>query len=441
MQRMVLSLRKFLGLNNLLPDHDLVKKLEFIGRTAHCDTFLLEAENVDITDEFHIRRRNGFDNKVVGNIHSLWSDGKICLYREGVYLKRLYTNYTPEILRNNLTDKRIPMVFLSLIDKVYYSDGIDTGVIENGISRSWGLDSPIHPVITRISGVMRGGNYKVALVYIRSNGMMSGSAIPTLTNVINNSALVLTNIPVSNDPTVAYIDIYITNPNGDALYLFHSIANGVTTYTINSNVVQAGLPLNTVGLSKPPVGDMIEYYNGKIYVINGSIAWHSESYAYELFRLRSNYIQMENPYTLFSAVKDGIWVSDGKRIYFMQGDNPPFKLLDKADYGAIKGTAQKISGDYIGEGVSNPVIVWASPSGICVGGDGGSFKNLTDKNYSFPITENGISFFKQARGINQYIIALKNASDAENINEDSIYINMEGEVDITLPNFNLNVLG
>jgi hypothetical protein len=76
-----------------------------------------------------------------------------------------------------------------------------------------------------------------------------------------------------------------------------------------------------------------------------------------------------------------------------------------------------ISGDYVGDGIGNKVLLWASSNGICVGRDGGVFENLTDKHYRFPVAKTGISFFRQKRGINQYIISLKDATQAENIYE------------------------
>lgn len=417
MQRMVLSLKKLLGLNNIFPEYDLSTKIEFVGRTAHCDTFLKEADNVDITDEFHVRRRDGFDQKVIGNIHSLWSNDNICLYREGSYLKQLYSNYTSVTLRSNLTTLSAPMSYLSLVDKIYYMDGIDTGIIENGVSRSWGLDYPIHPNITRIDGVMREGNYKIALVYVRENGMISGTEVPIMANMVVNSALTLSNIISSSDSTVKYIDIYMTFPNGDALYFLDRINNGTTTYTINTNNVKSGLPLQVVGLSKPPTGQILEYYNGRIYVVKDNVAWYSEPFMYELFRLRTNYIMFESAFTLFAAVDDGIWVSDGNKIIFSKGNNPPFKFEEKAEYGAIRGTQKIISGDYIGEGKGEKFAVWSSPDGICIGGNGGSFKNITNKHFSFPTANEGISLFKRKRGINQLIVSLKNAGNPENIYE------------------------
>jgi hypothetical protein len=417
MQRMMLALRKILGLNNKLPEFDL-SKTEFIGRTAFTDAFLTEAENLDITDSFHIRRRQGVTKKVTGDIHSLWSDGEICLYREGEYLKRMLPDYTSSTLRSGLTTKKIRMDFLSLIGKVYYSDGYATGIVENGMSRSWGLETPYSPRYIVSTGIMKEGNYKIAYTFVRENGLISGSNIPDKVTLTNNSSIQISDIQVSTDSTVKYIDIYITHPNGEALYLYNRISNGTTSVNINSNNVKAGLPLRVIRFSKPPAGTLLEYYNGRIYIVSGNVIYYTEPFAYELINPRTNHIMFEENVTLIGAVKDGLWVTTD-RTYFAKGDNPPFEFDEKAKYGAIIGTKQVISGDYIGEGTGSEVVLWTSINGICAGMTGGNFKNLTENNYSFPMGKMGTSLFIQRRGINQYLVSFKDATGAENIYETS----------------------
>lgn len=435
MQRMMLALRKILGLNNKLPEYDL-SKTEFEGRTGFTDTYLTEAQNIDVTDNFHIRRRQGVIKKITGDIHSLWSDGEICLYREGEYLKRMLSNYSSTILRSGLTTKKIRMNFLSLIGKVYYSDGIDTGIIENGISRSWGLDIPSFPRYTTSTGTMKEGNYKIAFIYVRENGLISGSNIPVVvTLTVNNLSILITNIPVSNDSTVKYIDIYISHPNGEALYLYNRIINGTTSITINSNITKPGLPLRVIKFSKPPAGNLLEYYNGRIYIVRGNIIYYTEPFAYELINPQFNHIMFEKDITMIGAVKDGLWIATDK-TYFARGNNPPFEFDEKTNYGAIVGTKQVISGDYVGEGTGNEVVLWTSPNGICAGMDGGNFKNLTENNYSFPVSKMGMSLFIQRRGINQYLVSFKDDTGAENIYETS-----DISMILTLPMFELTALG
>jgi len=416
MQKMTLALRKILGLNNKLPEYDL-SKTEFEGRTGFTDTFLTEAENLDISDLGHVRRRRGVTKKITGNIHSLWSDGEICFYREGEYLKRLYPDYTYSTLRSGLTSQKIRMEFLSLIGKIYYSDGIDTGVIEGGISRSWGLDIPLYPKYSTSTGIMKEGNYKIAFIFIRENGLMSGSNLPDTITLTNNSSIIITSIPVSSDSTVKYVDVYISHPNGEALFFYDRISNGTTTITINTNKVKPGLPLRIIRFTKPPAGELLEYYNGRIYIAKGNVIYYTEPFAYELINPRSNHIMFKDKINMIAPVDSGIFISSGDIIYFLQGKNPPFESEVKASYRAIEGTRNYISGQYIGKGTKDIIAIWTSSKGICIGMPNGDFENLTENNYSFPEGKSGVSLFRQHRGINQYIVALKDATSAEDIYE------------------------
>ena len=415
MNRMTLMLRKILGLNNKLPLQDL-SKTEFEGRTGFTDLYLTECENIDISDNFHIRRRRGTTKKITGDIHSLWSNGNICLYREGEYLKRMYADYTSAILRSGLTTKKIRMEYLSILNKVYYSDGYATGIVENGISRSWGLEIPYSPKYTISTGIMKEGNYKIAFAFVREDGQISGSNIPDVVTLTNYSSIQVRDIPISTDSTVKYVNIYISHPNGESLYLYDRISNGTTTTTINSNKVKAELPLRTILFSKPPAGNLLEYYNGRIYIVINNMIYYTEPFAYELVKLRHNQIMFEKPITMIGAVKDGLWVVTDK-TYFASGENPPFNFDEKSEHGAIAGTKQIVSGTYVGEGLGEEVIIWTSSDGICAGMNGGKFKNLTENNYSFPISIMGNSIFRADRGISQYIVSLKDTTNAENIYE------------------------
>jgi hypothetical protein len=414
---MILSLRRILGLNNKLPEYNLTGNVEFVGRKAYTDTFLTEANNVDITDQFQVRRRDGMDRVVFGNIHSIWSDGNVCLYREGTTLKLLSESYSYITLRNDLTSLKVPMNYLSLLGKVYYTDGYSNGVVEHEQSRTWGLPIPTKPTINIISGNMIAGNYMVGIVHVRENGMISGADNPDVKIVNNNSALQLSNIPVSSDATVKYVDIYLTRPSGSVMYFYRRLANGTMTHTINKVDLNASYPLQALNLHQTPMGNLIGYYNSRIYVVDGSVIWYSIPFSYEMFNLSEGHITMESNVNMIEAVKDGIWVGTNKKIYYFGGNNPPFRVDEKADYGVTKGSATIVPGDLVGEKFEDNVIMFFTNEGICIGGNGGLFRNLTRDNYSFPTSDIGTSLFKQRRGYSQYIVSLKKPINAENIYE------------------------
>lgn len=126
MRNMTLLFKKIMGINNKLPEYDLSKD-EFKGTVIETETFLTDASNVDITDELHYRRRQGTEKKISGNIHSIWSDGTVCLFRQSDQLNMLFPDFSFVTLRSGMTTKRIYTRYTKIIDSIYYSDGLTGG--------------------------------------------------------------------------------------------------------------------------------------------------------------------------------------------------------------------------------------------------------------------------------------------------------------------------
>ena len=61
-------------------------------------SFLAECRDVNIEDDFMIHRRGGFGPPIFpgDGIHSLWSNGNICLVVQGADLKKLNSDYTTQ---------------------------------------------------------------------------------------------------------------------------------------------------------------------------------------------------------------------------------------------------------------------------------------------------------------------------------------------------------
>lgn len=336
MQLTRLLLKKIKGLCNILALHDL-SITEFFGRTGVTETFLSEAENIDITDAYKVRRRQGSARVTVTTPHSLWSNGNVCLYRSGDSLYQLNQDYSSVALWSGLTTQSLRMYYVEIAGLIYCSDGHSHLVIKNGICRAWRSQLDLR--------------------------QDSGSRNRMIADIL---------------------------------------------------------------LDPLPIGSPIEYYNSMLYSAEGEVIWHSEPYVYELCDLANNYIMEESDVRMLKAVKDGIWVSNNEKTFFYLGDAPPFKRIEKVPYPAIKGTDIKVPGHYLergktegykGVGKSESLILWASPKGFCMGGDGGEFINFTDEVYSLPEATEGASLFRQSRGLNQFIAGFKNAQDAENVYE------------------------
>ena len=157
-----------------------------------------------------------------------------------------------------------------------------------------------------------------------------------------------------------------------------------------------------------PSGHLIEHYNGRIYVYNDTMLYFSDSLAYHRCHKTHGGIMRPKRGTMLSAVNDGLWLSDDGIFFMSGGDVTDSSLKKVAPYSAIEGTAIKVPGEKLGiEGIRGECIVFTTHEGICVGGPGGFFKNITHNKYRLPsaITK-GSSLYMNPDGSSRIITSL-----------------------------------
>ena len=157
-------------------------------------------------------------------------------------------------------------------------------------------------------------------------------------------------------------------------------------------------------------GHLLEYFKNRLYVARGSVLWFSDPMYFNSVDMRKNFKQFSGYITMIKAVDDGIFISADK-TYFMSGRSPDdFSLHVVADYKAIIHTAVRVDGSQIGEDdISGDVIVWTSEKGLCLGANGGSFKNLTSKKYRMPsgIVEGTSLYRENGKGTAQFLTIIQ----------------------------------
>ena len=400
-----ITISDFLGLNNVLPPEECTIQ----GDNFAIRYYLRKALNVDIDNSLKIRRRNGYASSYSGDCHSLWSDGKICLFRENRALKRLNDNLTSAtILRNDIAGS-LTVAYLPLNGNVYYSDGNTKGIISQETNRSWGLEIPGQVMLTAIPsiGSLREGTHQICVTYLRKDGQESGASESAYIDVADNNAVRISGIVPSSDPDVIGLRVYATKRNGELFYRAFSLRNIEQTVDLLDDGLLTAIDLKTQFLSPLPAGQIIEYYRGVVYVGAFDTVWYSEPFRYELCDLSRNFIPFSNDLTLIGAVDDGIYFGTDDEIFFAEGEGPKkFKISKVADYGAIFGTAQKLtrSND---RGTEEKFILFASARGICQGNNGGKLINSTEDTYLYEPAYSGAGFIRRDRGIRQFIVTLR----------------------------------
>ena len=70
-----------------------------------------------------------------------------------------------------------------------------------------------------------------------------------------------------------------------------------------------------------------------------------------------------------------------------------------ADYSALEGSAVKVRGSRIGEGMPGIVIIFTSEAGICIGSEDGRLINVTERKIDLPTGLSGAGFYKDGKYI------------------------------------------
>jgi len=388
---------------------------------------LQAAVNVDIDDAGRISRRRGTTLRLAGATHSLWADGRgqNCLAVQGTNLLRVRAAgagaYATDTLRTDLTPGA-RMACWGLNGLAYYMNGHQAGVVQEGASRTLGLACPsTQPAAAPIGGNLRAGRYQYAVTFLRRDGQESGTYHAAAIDLATTTGIRFTGIPVSADPTVIARVIYLTAWNGEVLYRALTLNSTVATADYQGDGTDLRVQLATQFGEPAPIGHALACFRGHLLVAQGPNLFYSHPYRYELFPLGRAFIPFPADITLLAPVEDGVFVS-ADQTYFLSGASPSEWVLQTvAGYQAIPGTQsyRRAEGGTVGEGegLSVQTVFWASNRGHCMGGNGGSFTNMTDARYSYPGAARGAGIVREVNGINQFLSVLEGTGVASNAAE------------------------
>ncbi len=404
------------------------------------------AQNIDIDNSGAISRRPGYTLRAAGAKHSLWSDDDetIVLYVSGTSLMRLNADLSGTVLMTGLT-AGLRMAYWKALDRVYFTNGQQSGVLDNGTVRSWGLAVPPQPSVSIIAGAMPAGSYQYTVTYFRNDGQESGAALAgkiditatgslqpyspvpnqyglhggpvyvgqssggqpaatysaTPAEIINDSGIggLMFSLPVSSDPTVVSKGIYISTRNSEVMYLAMVVPNSAASASYTESTAELNLPLVTQFLTPPPAGHIVRDYRGVMYVASGDTIYPSEEYAYELFDSRKG-IPLNGRVTLVEAMDNtdgnGLFIGTDRACGILAGNGiADFEYVPKMNYGAIEGASVRVDGSLYGDDSAGARILpmWLTTQGICVGLPNMEIHNLTRTRYRIAASGKGSGVF------------------------------------------------
>lgn len=367
---------------------------------------LAVADNIDIDQSGRIARRDGFTLQIAGPAHSIWSDREqsVCFFAQGNVLYSLNETLVPSQV--TALQAATQLSFEKVNDRTYFTNGVDTGVIEQGAARSWGVVPPTLPGVNVSVGSLTCGTYQFTMTYVRDDGQESGAPMAAIVQVeADGAGLDFFGIPSSTDPTVVAKNIYLSPPNGEQMFLALVIANAQATASYTNDATELTVPLESEFLVPAPAGQIVAYYRGRMWVAVGNVLCPSQPFDYERFDLR-DYLQLDGRITLLAAVTDkelteaarssGFFIGTDKSCGVLVGSNPEdFQYVPKTSYGAIPGCLTFVDGSLFQDGSAGAreLPMWLTSLGVCVGMIDMTIKNLTRTRYSFPVGNQGAAVY------------------------------------------------
>jgi hypothetical protein len=393
------------------PDQDTIRYETFTGlrndrpieRFEHTD--LAAGTNIDIDNSGAIARRPGYTPTAITTAtHSVWSDNTQCLLVNGGVLNSVSSTYALTPLKT-LTDATARVSYAKINNRVYLASEKDTGVVENGIARTWGIQVPPLPGVSVTVGNMSAGAYQFVVTYVRADGQESGATLAGRVDVVDGSGINFA-MPVSTDPGVTGKNLYLSTPNGDVMYLAMRVPNTQLTALYNGTTLELNLPLLTQFLGPAPTGQLVVYYSGHLFVASGDMLYPSEPLALELFDLRKG-IAMDGRITMAASMEDkerqgvqqgmdsGLFMGTDRSCGVLIGKDD-FQYVPKIDYGAIEGAMAYVDGSLYGDNAAGARLLpmWLTSQGICVGLPQMNIKNLTRTRYGFTAAGKGSGIFQ-----------------------------------------------
>lgn len=392
----------YAGIRNTLPP----ERLHVMPDRDNPTTDLVAAVNVDLDNSGMPTRRAGTSLVRAGAAHSLWAQGDMCIFATGTSLRRLYPDYSSEVLATGLTASA-PVSYVEVNGRIYWGNGHESGVIAEGASRSWGMDIPDPPGVSVVGGQLTPGQYQVVVTHVRDDSQESGAGMPSVITLAADGGLRVT-WQAPSDPAIEQARVYLSTPNGTVMYLADECPID-DLYTEIASCAYA-VPLNTRWQDKPPAGHALAYANGRVYIAVGSFIFGTTELGYEYVDLR-DYLSLDGTRVrVLAGLEGGLFAATDNAAYFLRGKVfADMEMTIVATKRGVEGSLVYVDGERstgLKELAGKRCAVFATGDGVLLGLPDGSVMNLTQERYRFDSTPTGAAGFHDNEQLNSYLLFL-----------------------------------
>jgi hypothetical protein len=201
---------------------------------------------------------------------------------------------------------------------------------------------------------------------------------------------------------------------GDAAMSYVSV-NGIVYYT-NSSVISSivfgvdtpfATPTVTFKIAPPP-GQLINYFNGRLYIARGPVLWFTDAMAFGRVDTRTGFKQFPSNIVMIQPVDGGLFISDEQETHFMSGASPDKASLRAVEKAAIPGSNTSIKGTLFSKEIQGTAAFFVTEDGICMGLSDGTVIPMTSSTYKLPTVKRGAIFVREETDRLQLVSRLYN---------------------------------
>lgn len=383
--------------------------------TALPDGAMRDILNFDVSNTGKLISRDGARRlSTATGLHSLWSPRSriFGLYAQGTDLRKLATQgaslQSTVVLSNlNTTDR---MKYYEYAGEVFFTNGIDVGVIGSNGAKIIGLTEPASaPTVSAFVGALPSGRYAVAYSYVSGTGEEAALSPASFFDVLDGGLAV--DLPNIYPESITNIRVYASLTNGEMLYMAQEVPIGTTTVLIQNE--ERSKLVTTQFLSRMMGGNDVSVSNGVMFISNGNVLRFSEPYNYGLTDKKTGFVLFGTKILFHEPVSDGIYVGTEDGTYFLSGTNPKDftqRLIGDAPVvdDSISVPASVLSAEPAPAGAL--VAVWLGKSGFVVGYPGGQVANIQATNMALNDQGSGTLVNLTTNGVKKVVSLVETAT-------------------------------
>lgn len=340
-----------------------------------------DAVNTDFSETGKPGRRDGYTQVHAGTAaHSAWSDDYLPfgLYVDGDTLYAVQADESRDALLSGLAPG-LPLSYCRINDAICWTNGVQSGQVTLDFeTRPWACPGPAaRPLLTAVAhaGALDAGSYQVTTTFLDAWGRESGALRAAPIDVPQDHGIHVEQIP--QPPAGGRVRLYVTGGHDGLLRPLVTLAEGITEFVI-TDPPTGSRTCETMLLQPLPPGQLVATGNARQYVARGREVLYSPVLRYGLFDPRKGRVGFNTRVDMIAFVGDGtdgagLYVSDGKRTYWLAGGDPAqWKQVIAMSCGAVPGQITFAPGDVWGLDSRQLLPVWQARNGrLVVGMPGG----------------------------------------------------------------------